>query len=115
MVTYAVPLSNRDGSILLTVPHGGRPGRFAVTFVQRAPASRVTCTCPSFVPAQMTPFSIGDSAIANTTPAYSTPTLSGVSPPEDFWRDTSPVVRSGLITCQLWPPLVVRCPCWLPA
>src|SRR3989442_785984 len=93
---YAAPLSNRDGSMLLTVPHAGSPGRFAVTLVQCAPASRVTCTWPSLVPAQMTPFSFGDSAIAKTTPAYSTPTLSGVSPPEICCFDLSPVVRSGL-------------------
>ena len=39
--------------------------------------------------------------------------LSGVRPPEIFCRDLSLVERSGLITCQLWPPLVVRCTCWL--
>src|SRR5919199_5052380 len=103
---YAVPPSKREGSMLLTVPHAGRVGMLAVTFVQCAPASRVTWTRPSFVPAQTTPFSFGDSAIANTTPAYSTPTLSGVRPPEIPCRDVSPVVRSGLITSQLWPPLV---------
>ena len=88
---------------------------FAVTLVQCAPASRVTCTSPSLVPAQISPFSSGDSAIANTTPAYSTPTLSGVRPPESCCCDLSFSVRSGLIACQLWPPFVVRCTCWLPA
>ncbi len=88
---------------------------FAVTFVQCSPPSRVTCTSPSFVPAQMSPFSFGDSAIANTTPAYSTPMLSGVSPPESVCRALSFSVRSGLITCQLWPPFVVRCTYWMPA
>jgi hypothetical protein len=53
-----------------------------VTLTQWPPPSRVICSSPSFVPAQTTPFSRGDSAIANTTPAYSTPTLSGVKPPE---------------------------------
>ena len=70
----------------LDVAHGARaaagPGMFAVTLVQRPPSLRVTCTWPSLVPAQITPFSSGDSAIANTTPAYSTPMLSGVRPPE---------------------------------
>src|SRR5689334_15575598 len=112
---YAAPLSKCDGSMLLTVPHGGRFGMLAVTLVQRPPPSRVTCTRPSFVPAHTTPFSFGDSAIANTTPAYSTPTLSGVSPPESCRRDVSFLVRSGLITCQLWPPFDVRCTNWLPA
>src|ERR1700704_3067883 len=101
--------------MLLTVPQAGRPGMPAVTLVQCAPASRVTCTSPSLVPAQISPFSRGDSAIANTTPAYSTPTLSGVSPPDNCWRDLSLSVRSGLMTCQLCPPLVVRWTCWEPA
>ena len=39
---------------------------FSVTSVQVAPPSRVTCTSPSFEPAQITPFSTGDSAIVNT-------------------------------------------------
>src|SRR4030095_9226312 len=101
MVTYAVPASYRDGSMLLTVPQAGRPGILAVTLVQCARASRVTCTRPSLVPAQINPFSRGDSAIANTTPAYSTPTLSGVRPPDRTCRDLSSSVRSGLITRQV--------------
>ena len=71
-----------------------------VTFVQLAPPSRVTCTSPSFVPAQRTFASSGDSPIANTTPEYSTPMLSGVRPPEIFWRDLSLCVRSGEISFQ---------------
>src|SRR4026208_2417560 len=47
------------------------------------------------------------------TQQYSTPMLSGVRPPEIFCRLLSLVVRSGLMTCQLWPPLVVRCTYWL--
>src|SRR3954471_9318837 len=115
MVTYAAPASWRDASMLLTVPSGGSPGRFAVTFAQCAPSSRVTCSWPSLVPAQINPFSFGDSVIANTTPAYSTPTLSGVSPPEGCWRDLSLSVRSGLIVCQVCPPLDVRWTCCEPA
>ena len=37
---------------------------FFVTFVHVFPPSRVTCTRPSFVPAQMSPRSFGDSAMA---------------------------------------------------
>ena len=37
---------------------------FFVTFVQVLPPSRVTCTRPSLVPAQITPACFGDSAIA---------------------------------------------------
>src|SRR5437588_12935713 len=101
--------------MLENVPHSGRLGIFLVRLVQVLPASRVTCSRPSLVPAQITPLSFGDSAIANTTPAYSTPILSGVRPPEICRRDLSFNVRSGLISCQLWPPLVVRCTCCEPA
>src|SRR6266542_4922136 len=101
--------------MLLMVPQGGRFGIFDVTFVHVFPPSRVSCTRPSLVPAQISPFSSLDSAIANTTPAYSTPMLSGVSPPELCCLLLSFSVRSGLITCQLLPPSVVRCTNWLPA
>ena len=97
-----------------TDPHAGIPGMLAVRFTHVVPSSRVSCSCPSLVPAQMTPFWRGDSAIPYTTPAYSTPMLSGVSPPELFMRLRSLRVRSGLITCQLCPPSRVRCTCWLP-
>src|SRR5258707_2505840 len=100
--------------MLLTVPHGGSPGRFLVTLVQFLPPSRVTCTSPSLVPAQINPGSFGDSVIAKTTGAYSTPMLSPVSPPENPCLLLSLVVRSGLITCQLLPPSVVWCTYWLP-
>src|ERR1044072_3301859 len=99
---YGAPASYLDASMLLMVPHGGRFGMFLVTLVQFLP-SRVICTTPSFVPAQINPASFGDSLIANTTPAYSTPMLSPVSPPENTWRLLSFSVRSGLITCQLCP------------
>ena len=66
--TYAVLASNGDGSIMLTVPHSGKPGIAAVTFFQFFPSSVVTCTRPSSLPAQIRPFCFGDSAIANTVP-----------------------------------------------
>src|SRR5262250_3143308 len=100
--------------MLSTVPHSGKFGRFFVTLLQLFPPSRVTCTCPSFVPAQIKPASFGDSASAKITPAYSTPMLSGVSPPEICWRLLSLRVRSGLMICQLLPPSVVTCTNWLP-
>src|SRR5215469_3318396 len=106
---YAFPASYRDASILSTVPQGGRFVMLAVTLVQVFPASRVTCTNPSLVPAQITPGSLGDSVMANTTSAYSTPTLSGVRPPEICWRDLSLRVRSGLMMRQLFPPSDVIC------
>src|SRR5437899_4365263 len=100
--------------MLLTVPHESMFGIFLVTFVQFLPPSRVICTWPSFVPAQITPASFGDSAMAITTGAYSTPMLSPVSPPENPCLLLSLVVRSGLITCQLLPPSVVWWTYWLP-
>src|SRR6266496_3097877 len=111
---YAAAASYREGSMLLTVPHGGRPGMFLVTLVQFFPPSRVICTSPSLVPAQISPLSFGDSAMANTTELYSTPMLSPVSPPEKTCLLLSFVVRSGLMTCQLCPPSVVWCTYWLP-
>src|SRR5947208_17100869 len=99
--TYAVPASKCDGSMFSTVPHGGRFGMFFVTLVHVLPASRVTSTSPSLVPAHRTPACFGDSAIDMTTPAYSTPMLSGVKPPELCCRLLSLSVKSGLISCQL--------------
>src|SRR5262249_36398231 len=96
------------------VPHSGKLGIFLVTLVQFLPPSRVNCSRPSLVPAQITPASLGDSAMANTTPAYSTPMLSGVRPPELTIRVLSLRVRSGLMMCQLLPPSVVTCTNWLP-
>jgi hypothetical protein len=81
---------------------------FAVTLVQCWPPSRVICTRPSFVPAQITPASLGDSASANTTPAYSTPMLSPVRPPEKPIRLLSLRVRSGLMIFQECPWSVVK-------
>src|SRR4029077_3700075 len=102
------------GAMLRTEPHGGRLGMFFVRLVQVRPLSRVSCTCPSFVPTQIIPLCTGDSAIPYTTPAYSTPMLSGVRPPELFCFVLSLSVRSGEMTSHDWPPFVVRCTCWLP-
>src|SRR5690348_7547481 len=99
--------------MLLTVPQAGRSGRFFVRLVQVLPPSRVSCTWPSLVPAHSSPCCLGDSASAKMTPAYSTPMLSGVRPPEMPMRLRSLSVRSGLITCQPLPPLVVTCTTWL--
>ena len=93
--------------MLLIVPQSYRPGMFCVTFVHVLPLSRVRWTRPSFDPVQISPFSMRDSAIANSTPAYSTPMLSGVSPPDVCWRDLSLRVRSGLSSCHERPPSVV--------
>src|SRR6185295_16971785 len=104
---YAVEASKREGSMLLMVPHGSRLGTLAVTFLQLPPPSSDTCTWPSLVPAQIRPARSRDSAMANTTPEYSTPMLSGVSPPDICCRLLSFLVRSGLISRQVRPPSVV--------
>src|SRR5437899_490778 len=88
---------------------------FLVTLVHDLPPSRVSCTWPSFVPAQISPFSFGDSVIAITTGKYSTPMLSGVRPPEICCLLLSFVVKSGLIVFQVMPPSLLMWTNWLPA
>src|SRR3954454_15865544 len=97
-----------------TDPHVGMPGMFVVTLVHVFPASRVTCTRPSLLPVQIIPGWARDSAIAYTTPEYSTPILSGVRPPDICCFDLSLRVRSGLITCHVRPPSFVAWTYWLP-
>src|SRR5687767_8013327 len=100
--------------MLLIVPHFGRLGMLPVTLFQLFPPSRVSWTTPSFEPAQIKPFSLGDSAMANRVEKYSTPMLSPVRPPEKPCLLLSLVVRSGLMICQLCPASVVWCTYWLP-
>src|SRR5579884_815540 len=95
------------------VIQGGRLGMLRVTLVH-SPLPRFTHTRPSLVPAQSVPASFGDSAMANTTPAYSTPMLSNVRPPLGPILLRSFKVRSGLMTCQELPPSLVTCTNWLP-
>src|ERR1044071_1700474 len=111
---YAVFTSYFDGTRLRTDPQGGRSGMFFVRFVHVFPLSFVSWTSPSFVPTQIIPFWIGDSAMPYTTPAYSTPMLSGVRPPELPIFERSLSVRSGEMTSHDWPPFVVRCTCCEP-
>src|ERR1043166_8547172 len=111
---YAVPASYRGGSTWRTDPHVGMPGIPAVTLLQLLPPSRVTWTRPSFVPTQISPACRRDSAIAYTTSPYSTPMLSGGSPPEICCLDLSLRVRSGLMTRQLRPPSADMWTNWLP-
>src|ERR1051325_11470010 len=98
-------------------PQGGSLGIPPVTSFQVAPPSRVTCTTPSFEPAQITPAPpcAGDSASANSVAPSNVMRLSVVTPPELRWWVVSFRVRSGLTTFQLAPPSVVRCTYWLPA
>src|SRR5260370_26574997 len=98
----------------LTGPRCGGFGRFFVTLHQFFPPWRGACTSPSLVPAQLALASFGGSAMGKSVPAYSTPILSGVSPPEICCRLLSFRVRSGLMICQLFPPSVVTCTYWLP-
>src|SRR2546426_8310174 len=97
-------------------PQGGSFGMAPVTSVQCAPPSLVTCTSPSFEPAQITPAPLcaGDSASANSVAPSNVMRLSVVTPPELCWCVVSLRVRSGLTTCQLAPPSVVTCTTWLP-
>src|SRR5205814_1175706 len=104
--TYAVPPAKCDGSIFDTTPHAGI-AMFLETSFHFAPPSFVYQSLPSLVPAQISPRSISDGAIAKITSGANCPRLSPTSPPDEAMRDGSCVDRSGLITCQLWPPLVV--------
>src|SRR5260221_12069548 len=105
--TYAVPPLKCDGSIFDTTPQAGKPVTFLETSIHFAPPSFVYQILPSFVPAQIRPFSTSDVAIANTTSGANCPRLSPTMPPDAMIREGSCVERSGLITCQLCPPLVV--------
>ncbi len=64
--TQAVPASQREASMQLTVAHSGKP--FGVISVQLTPPSRLRWTRPSSVPAQIRPCSSGDSATAKMVP-----------------------------------------------
>jgi hypothetical protein len=77
----AVPLPWREALISGTHVFAGTPLMFASTLVQFAPPSRVTCTRPSSVPAQITPRSIGLGAMVMIVVKFSAAVTSGVSPP----------------------------------
>src|SRR6056297_3444345 len=87
---------------------------FAVTLVQLAPPSFVSCTCPSLLPVHINPGSNLDSVMLNNTEPSKVMRLSTAMPPEFFWCVLSFKVKSGLITCQLCPPSSLLCTYWLP-
>jgi len=85
-----------------------------VTFCQLPPSSRVTCTSPSSVEAQISPLRCGDSTTQAQLACTSAPALSRVmSPPECPCREMSFRLRSGDISSQLMPSSRVR-NTWLP-
>src|SRR6266508_4760684 len=94
---YAPPSSYRLASTQETIGAGPSAGTLATTFVQLLPPSRVTCTLPSSVPAQMTCALRGDSLIAYTVVFISAAELSTVTPPDSscFCFSGSLVERSG--------------------
>src|SRR2546423_8455605 len=100
-MAYADAASQRDASTCRAAPSDATSGTGGVTRLQCRPLSRVTETMPSLLPVQMTPRAIGDSEITSSAPQYSTPMLSGVSPPEIPCLDLSLRVRSCEMTCQL--------------
>ena len=99
--------SKCDGSIFDTTAHAGMPVMFLLTSFHFAPPSFVYQSLPSLVPAQINPFSTADGAIAKIASGANCPRLSPTRPPDDTIRPGSCVDRSGLITCQLCPPVVV--------
>src|SRR4026209_2849377 len=104
---YAGPPLKCDGSIFDTTPQDGIPATFFETSFHFAPPSFLYQIFPSLVPAQINPFSPSDAAIAKMTSGDTCPGLSPTIRPEDTILDGSRVDRSGLTTCQLWPPLAV--------
>src|SRR5215210_641834 len=108
MATYAVAALKCDGSILETTPQAGMPATLFETSFHFAPPSLVYQIFPSLVPAQISPFSTSDGAIAKTTSGANWPRLSPTMPPDETIFAGFCDERSGLITCQLWPPLLVR-------
>src|ERR1041384_2482043 len=105
--TYAVAPLKCDGSIFDTTPHAGMPLTFFDTSVHFAPPSFVYQILPSFVPAQISPRSTSDGAMAKTTSGANCPRLSPTMPPDATRYFGSRVDRSGLTTCQLWPAVSV--------
>ncbi len=65
--TYAVPALKCDGSIFEIMPHAGIPVMFFDTSFHFSPPSLVYQILPSLVPAQISPFSTSDGAIAKIT------------------------------------------------
>src|SRR5262252_8108108 len=104
---YAVPPLKCDGSIFETTAHSGIPEMFFETSFHLPPPSFGYHTLPSLVPAQITPRSMSDAAMAKITSGANWPRLSPTRPPEDPMYFGSCVDRSGLITCQLCPAVVV--------
>src|SRR5262245_37641271 len=101
---YAVHGSAYDASTRAIHVFAGKPRMLGVTFAHVLPASCVTCTRPSSVPTHTTPAFTGDSAIVRMVVWNSAAVLSvTISPPDDSCFVVSFVVRSGLITSQLWP------------
>src|SRR5215467_3486771 len=96
--------------MLLTQVFGGRPGIFFTRLAQVFPPSRVSCTLPSSVPAQITLESLGDSLMAKTVSYFSASELSIVTPPDSSCLSHSGflVVKSGEMRSQDSPWLVER-------
>src|SRR5438445_554616 len=103
---YTVPGSKWLGSTMLIFVKAPSPG--GVTFCQVAPPSRVTCTSPSSLPAQINPFTNGDSATANAMAYHSVPVMSPwIGPPLRPSVRGSARERSGEIFVHELPPFVL--------
>src|SRR6266702_5083493 len=86
----------------------GRPGKCPDMLIQVFPPSRVTCTSPSSVPAQITFVSVGARVIVRMVLYVSAPEMSySIGPPLVTCFALSFRVRSGLIAVQCSPPSVV--------
>jgi len=92
---------------MLIFVNGPRSG--GVTFVHVFPPSRVRCTSPSSLPAQITPCASGDSATAKAIAYHSVPVMSPwIGPPERCSVRGSARERSGEMRSHALPPSVER-------
>src|ERR1700730_12105650 len=91
---------------MLIFVNSGRPR--GVTSCHVAPPSRVRCTSPSSLPAQISPFTSGDSATANAMAYHSVPVMSPwIGPPLRPSVRGSARERSGEIFVHELPPFVL--------
>src|SRR3954454_23993165 len=105
---YAVAALVFEAEMEETHENAGASLMFGATFFHVLPPSRVTCTLPSSVPAQMTFGSRGLSAMEMMVQWNSARVLSfEMSPPLAICFDLSLVERSGLIIVHVSPRSLV--------
>src|SRR6185312_5825464 len=115
-MTKAEAASNFEARMWGIQVLAGTPGTFFSRLVQVLPPSRVTCSRPSSLTVQITPFSLGLGTIWSRVVKFSAALASIVRPPlfAACCHSGLSVVRSGLITVQEAPWSVDLWTYWLP-